>query len=304
MLALSTSWQSSETATAAEMIAAFKSLGINAIELSYRISEAMFRQLQELLKRSGIKVVSVHNYFPIPSVRLNVKASGDLFLLSSLDGEERRDAIRFTKKTIETAAELEARAVVLHCGAVEMNHEMHALYQFFHTNRLGSVKAQTFIRNKLKERDRLKSRHISRLLSSLDHLTTIAEERGVLLGLENRYHYHELPGFDDFSIIFDTFKGAPLGYWHDAGHAHANEVLGLIPKNALLHRFADQLIGVHLHDAVGLDDHIPPGSGEINYSILKSCLKKTTIKVIELKPGISNTEVLKGIQYVAEVLLN
>ena len=303
MLALSTSWQSAETATAAEMIAAFKSLGINAIELSYRISEAMFRQLQEPLKRSGIKVVSVHNYFPIPSVRSNVKASGDLFLLSSLDGEERRDAIRFTKKTIETAAELEARAVVLHGGAVEMNHEMHALYQFFHTNRLGSIEAQTFIRNKLKERDRLKSRHISRLLSSLDHLATIAEERGVLLGLENRYHYHELPGFDDFSVIFDTFKGAPLGYWHDTGHAHANETLGLIPKNALLHRVADQLIGVHLHDAVGLDDHIPPGSGEIDFTALKSFLKAETLNVMEIKPGIPAADVSEGMQYVRQRLL-
>jgi sugar phosphate isomerase/epimerase len=264
----------------------------------------MFRQLRQPLKQSGVKVVSVHNYFPIPSVRSDARGSGDLFLLSSPDNAERQNAIHYTTKTIEHAAELRARAVVLHCGAVEMNHEMHALYQFFQTNRLDSVEAQTFIRNKLKERDRLKSRHISRLLSSLDHLTTIAEEHGVLLGLENRYHYHELPGFDDFSVIFDTFKGAPLGYWHDTGHAHANESLKLIPKNALLHQYADQLIGVHLHDAVGLDDHIPPGSGEINYSILKSCLKKTTIKVIELKPGISNTEVLKGIQYVAEVLLN
>ncbi len=60
--------------------------------------------------------------------------------------------------------------------------------------------------------------------------------------------------------IFDTFKGAPIGYWHDTGHAHANEILGLIPKNSLLQNYADQLIGIHLHDAIGLDDHIPPGS--------------------------------------------
>jgi len=44
----------------------------------------------------------------------------------------------------------------------------------------------------------------------------------VLLGLENRYHDHELPGPDDFKVIFDKFKGAPVGYWHDTGHAHAN----------------------------------------------------------------------------------
>ncbi|NIS46468.1 MAG: hypothetical protein GWN76_11420, partial [candidate division Zixibacteria bacterium] len=44
------------------------------------------------------------------------------------------------------------------------------------------------------------------------------------------------------------------------------------------------LIGVHLHDAIGLDDHIPPGSGEIDFAALKPFLKADTIKVIELKP--------------------
>jgi sugar phosphate isomerase/epimerase len=237
MLALSTSWQSDGTATMAEMPAAFKNIGIKEIELSYRISEAMFQQLMKPLQRSGLKVVSVHNYFPIPAVRANAKGSGDLFLLSSPDDAERQKAILYTTKTIENAAKLGAAAVVLHCGVVDMNHEMDVLYQYHNSNRLDSKEAQIFVHHKLKALDSRKPRYIEKLLASLDRLIPVAEKQNVLLGLENRYHYHELPGFDDFSV-------------------------------------------------------------------LKSCLKKTTIKVIELKPGISNTEVLKGIQYVAEVLLS
>jgi sugar phosphate isomerase/epimerase len=139
-------------------------------------------------------------------------------------------------------------------------------------------------------------------LASLDRLVSVAEKQGVLLGLENRYHYHELPGLDDFRVIFEKFKGAPIGYWHDTGHAHANEILGLIPKNALLQNYADQLIGVHLHDAVGLDDHIVPGSGEIDFNRLKPYLKENTIKVIELKPGIPESRVFKGIQFIREMI--
>ena len=298
MLALSTSWQSGKSATVAKMFAAFKNLGIREIELSYRISEAMLRQLKGPLKRSGIQVVSVHNYFPIPSVRSNVKGSGDLFLLSSLDSVERRNAIHYTTKTIEYAADLGAGAVVLHCGVVEMNHEMQVLYRYYNSNRLDSEEAQFFIRNKLKQRDGYKARHLDSLLFCLDRLLPVAEKLGVLLGLENRYHYHELPGFTDFKAIFAAFKGAPVGYWHDTGHAHANEALGLIAPNALLQNNADQLIGVHLHDAIGLDDHIPPGSGEIDYQALKPYLKSDTIKVIELKPGIPATEVFEGIRFV------
>ncbi len=302
MLAFSTSWQSGGSITAEGMLAALKTFDISGIELSYRISEDFFNELKHPLKHSGIKVVSIHNYFPIPSARSDSKGSGDLFLLSSPDSEERQNAVRFTTRSIEHAGEWGAAAVILHCGVVDMPHEMQVLYQYAHSNRLGSEEAQIFMRNKLKERDRRKAQHMDSLLTSLDRLVPVAEKQGVLLGLENRYHYHELPGLDDFRQIFDTFKGAPIGYWHDTGHAHANEFLGFIPKNALLQNYADQLIGIHLHDAVGLDDHIPPGAGEIDFAALKRFLKSDTIKVIELKPGIPVSEVIEGVRFMREIL--
>jgi sugar phosphate isomerase/epimerase len=301
MLDFSTSWQSIESITAEEMLAALKNLDISGIELSYRISEGFFNKMKSALKHSGLKVVSVHNYFPIPSVRSNSKGSGDLFLLSSCDDEERQNAIRFTAKSIECARDLGAMAVILHCGVVEMNHEMHVLYQYVNSNRLDSEEAQIFLRNKLRERDRRKPQHMDCLLASLDRLVAVAEKQSVLLGLENRYHYHELPGLDDFKVIFAQFKGAPIGYWHDTGHAHANESLGIIPKGSLLQAYATRLIGVHLHDAVGLNDHLPPGRGEIDFQSLKPYLNCDTIKVIELKPGIPGPEVIKGIQFIREM---
>jgi sugar phosphate isomerase/epimerase len=264
------------------------------------------------LKRCGLKVVSVHNYFPIPSARSDSKGSGDLFRLSSSDNEERQNVIQFTAKTIEHAGDLGAAAVVLHCGVVEMNHEMPVLYQYFKSNRLDSEEAQIFIRHKLKEWDSRKPKHMDSLLASLDRLVPVAEKQGVLLGLENRYHYHELPGLGDFGAIFTRFEGAPIGYWHDTGHAHANETLGLIPhanealglipKGSLLQNYANRLIGVHLHDAIGLDDHIPPGTGEIDFTALKTFLKSDTIKVIELKPGKPVSEVIEGIRFIRETL--
>ncbi|MGD2184725.1 MAG: sugar phosphate isomerase/epimerase family protein [Desulfobacterales bacterium] len=303
MLAISTSWLSGGSPSAAGMLAALKNLGISAIELSYRISEGFYQELKDPLKRCGLNVVSVHNYFPIPASKPESQGSGDLFLLSSCDDEERRNAVRFTIRSIEHAAELGAAAVVLHCGVVEMNHEMQRLYHYVHSNQLDSPEAQAFIDNKLEERNRLKAKHMDRLLASLDRLVPVAAKKGVLLGLENRYHYHELPGPHDFKLIFDTFEGAPLGYWHDTGHAHANETLGLIPKDSLLQSYKNRLVGIHLHDAVGLDDHLAPGSGEINFEALTPFLKTDTIKVIELKPGIQVSEVRKGIRFIREMRL-
>ena len=302
MLALSTSWQSVGSVAVEEMITALKNLDIAGIELSYRISEEFYQELREPLKRSDLKVVSVHNFFPIPPAKKNLKGGGDLFLLSSQDDEERQHAIRYTIKTIYHATEVGAKAVVLHCGSVGMNHEMQTLYQYFNSDRLDSKEAQAFIRNKLTERDSRKPGHLDCLLLSLDRLASVADKQGVLLGLENRYHYHELPGFDDFEVIFDKFRGAPIGYWHDTGHAHANESLGIIPRGSLLQTYAAQLIGVHLHDAVGLDDHIPPGSGKVDFTALKPFLKGDIIKVIELKSGIPASEVSEGIRFIREKL--
>ena len=149
MLALSTSWRSVGSVAVEEMIAAFRALDIAGIELSYRISEDFYQKLREPLKHSDLKVVSIHNFFPTPPVKKGLKGGGDLFQLSSQVDEERQRAITYTIKTIGHAAEMGAGAVVLHCGFVEMNHEVKVLYQYFNSNRLDSEEAQIFIQNKL-----------------------------------------------------------------------------------------------------------------------------------------------------------
>jgi hypothetical protein len=150
MLALSTSWRSTTTTDAVALLQALERLPISGIELEYRISEATFQQMCKPLKQSRLKVVSVHNFFPKPEVLPGARPSGDFFLLSSLDKDERNRAVRWTRKTIERAARLGAQAVVLHCGRVEMKRGLGELYGFFESNQIHSRAAQTFIRKKIR----------------------------------------------------------------------------------------------------------------------------------------------------------
>ncbi|MBW2138526.1 MAG: TIM barrel protein [Deltaproteobacteria bacterium] len=92
-----------------------------------------------------------------------------------------------------------------------------------------------------------------------------AESEGIGLGIENRYYYYELPTLDNLRTIFEEFEGSPIGYWHDTGHAHANEVLGIIRRGELLEAYGGRLLGIHVHDARGLEDHLVPGAGEIDF---------------------------------------
>ena len=303
MLALSTSCLSKQSKDGDSLINALESFDISAVELEYRISDAVYRQLIELLPQSDIKISSIHNYFPIPPKLTASKGSGDLYLLSSPDREERGQAVFWTNKTIEHAADLGAKAVVLHCGQVAMDMELDRLYAFFNSNQIHSREAQTFICRKLKERERLKPIYLDSLLASLEQLAPVAEKQGILLGIENRYHYRELPTLEDFDTIFTRFEGGPLGYWHDAGHAFVNESLTLIPAGSLIGAYSQNLIGVHLHDARGLNDHLVPGTGEIDFKKIVSGLKKDTLKVLELKPGTPNSDISRAIRFAKKEFL-
>ncbi len=302
MLALSTSWISKQTPSGSALINTLKTLEVAAVELDYRISNAIYRQIRGLLPGSDIKVASVHNYFPIPPNLTASKGGGDLYVLSSPDREERQRAVHWTTKTIEYAGELSAAAVVLHCGYVEMEMELDRLYRFYNSSRLQSQEAKDFIARKLLEREQIKPIYLDSLLNALEQLIPVAEKHGVKLGLENRYHYRELPTLEDFEIIFNRFDGGPLGYWHDTGHAHVNESLTLIPAESLLRSHGHQLIGIHLHDARGLDDHLVPGTGDIDFQNIKNYIRKDTINVLELKPGTSGSEVSEAVRFAIDVL--
>lgn len=296
-LALSTSFTSNRLHNEKTLLDFFENFNISGLELDYRIDEALYKQIRETLKQSRLRVVSVHNFFPIPTVKSDSGGGGDLFLLSHPDQEERKQAIEWTSRSIEHAHNLGARAVVLHCGYIDMNPELDRLYHYHTTDQINSPEARAFIHKKLAEREQLKPKHIESLLYSLDCLGRVADKKGILLGLENRYHYHELPGIKELEVLLETFKGAPIGYWHDTGHAHANETLTLLPPHALLNKFSRRLVGIHLHDAIGLEDHLAPGKGEIEFDRLKPYIKSDTVLVMELKPGTPDREVVEGIRF-------
>ena len=304
MLALSTSWKSKQINNGELLIQLIEDFDVTGIELEYRISAAIFRQVKKRLKRSDLKVVSIHNYFPIPDILTRSGGGGDLFLLSHTDKEERQRAIQMTIRSIEHANDLEAFVVILHCGYVAMNAEVDVLYRYWEENQIHTEAAQTFIGQKLKERDHLKKNHLDSLLFSLDRLIRVAEKQNIILGIENRYHYHELPGLEDFRMLFAEFEGGPVGYWHDTGHAYANEILTLIPSEALLKTYSEHLIGIHLHDAVGIADHLAPGTGEVDFDRIKFYLKNDPFLVLELKPGTPDAEVSQGIQFIRNRLFD
>lgn len=153
MIAISTSYFSIKNVSGDEIIRRLAALDISKVELSYNIDENTFIDLRKALNRLKIQISSAHNFFPIPESAPNGEGDGDIFLLSHPDEEERCKAVEWTKRSIEQAGAAGAKALVLHCGRVEMNAELEQLYAYFRNGQIHAPLVQKFIKIKLGERE-------------------------------------------------------------------------------------------------------------------------------------------------------
>ncbi len=137
MLGISTVWKSGMIKDGQKLMECFAELGFREIELEYRISEKTFKEIKQFLKKTDdLKIVSIHNFFPIPDI--HETGGADIFHFSSEDKEERSLAVTYAIKTIQIASELGARAVVLHLGMVKMDIVSKGLFGLCDSGKLGS----------------------------------------------------------------------------------------------------------------------------------------------------------------------
>jgi len=297
MIGLSTSWQSAKIDSGKELLDRILNLGVEAIELDYRVTIPMFREMLPILKKKLLSVLSIHNFFPLPENFSRSQASGDLLLLSSTDKEEREKAIKYTIKTIRLAFELEVKAVVLHLGRVEMETDPDKFFDYYDQKKIDSLEAKKFLAEQKHSKGLNRQKYLDSVLFSLDKLNKEADKRGVLLGMENRYYFHEIPDETELGIIFQQFAGSNIRYWHDVGHAGVQENLGILSHQELLKRYQNHLAGIHLHDLNGYEDHFAPGTGELNYELIKDAINPETIKIMELHSKVSQNEVKDGLAF-------
>jgi len=278
MVGISTALMTKKGNAKAEEIFEFcEKCGIRYLELDIHVTRDLLREMIPKLKKGEFKAISLHNFCPLPDNIPPYKASGDAFNLASLDLEEQREGVKWSLKTIETACELEAQSVILHLGFISDLGE--DPQKFFEENF-----REKLLLDFLKWREEKVKKHLDALFRALEVLLKRAELLEVKIGIENRYYPHEIPLGEEIGLILKEFKGAPVFYWHDTGHAHALEKLGLLDHKELLRVYSLKMLGVHLHDANGLKDHLPPGKGEIKFEEVKEFLSQETIRVLEIHP--------------------
>jgi len=300
-LALSTSWNAHRFNDGAGLLFEINQLRFKAIELSFNLKASLVDSIAKEARRLGISIQSLHNYCPIPDGVTPEQSLPDCYSLASLDQQERVLAVKYTKRTIETAARLGATVVVLHCGRVQIPDLTRQLIHLYNQGRKGQADFTELKEEMIRQRNSHAPAFIEQVLNSLDELNAYAETKGVFLGVETRFYHCEIPDIFEIGIILKKFYNSRIRYWHDTGHAQLMENLGFARHKDFLDFYGNSLIGAHLHDILGCRDHLAPLKGDLDFGLLKPYLKKDTLRVIEAHYPATAEDLIKSRDFIGRI---
>lgn len=279
------------------MLKEIREHGFEYAELSHGIRITLVPGILKAVEEGLIKISSCHNFCPLPPGI--IYPAPNLFQPSSKSAEEHEQWVRYTKRSIDFAAQVKAAVLVCHLGSVNF-FWFNPARKVKHYLRSHSLPHYRDDKAYLKLRDEALAKIRKRMpvfwgnvKKSIGLVLEHATKQGVKLGFENREKFDELPLDDDFGALFESLPAdAPVGYWHDAGHADLKERMVLLSHLQHLEKNASRLLGFHLHDVNGHNqDHQPIGSGHIDFRAISKFWRSHHRLILELSPRLTPAEV-------------
>jgi len=292
---LSTMWAKKNFPKLSDFFEGARRLGFSKIELNHQIDSAMLAGID----MSQYKFSSVHE--PCPSDISTDELKQQDWLMSSPDEDKRQRGVNAIKRSIDLAHQLNVPVIVVHCGMVSADLSAEKeLRKLFEAGKTGTDEYLEQKQNMIKQRADLIGPCFEAVKKSLLELLDYAAPFRIRLGLENRYHYFDIPSPDEMGALLALAGPERLGFIYDVGHAQAMDRLGFYPHEDWLQRYASRIIETHLHDVVGVIDHHAPGLGEVDFDMVASYLPENAIRTFELQATNSPEQVKAGLKYLVE----
>jgi sugar phosphate isomerase/epimerase len=295
-VALSTMWGIGKFTEFSEFFAAGQAIGFDRFELNHAVDSRMLRGMN---LKNGYQIASVHEPCPADVSMGTLKTQN--WLISAPNETDRRTGVAAVQHSIDLAHEVGARVVIVHPGRVDMDANLEArLYKMYreggaNTPEYADLKDQVTRARAAKAEVNLQS-----VRTSLVELAEHARRAGVRLGLENRFHYHEIPLPDELELLLSLGLDDVVGYWHDVGHAQVLENLGFGTHQEWLRRFGTRIVGTHLHDVVGIDDHRAAGLGAMDWDMVAAHLPADALRTCEFQNNNTPAQVVAGVKWLVE----
>jgi len=291
----STMWANKKFPALDDFFIAARQMGFAKVELSHQINSAMLAGIE----LDHYQFSSIHE--PCPADISTEMLKERDWLVSSPDEECRRQGVASIKRSIDLAQVLGARIVVMHSGSIHadgsLEINLRALFE------AGQVHSQEYpeIKNRMADiRAARAGVYLDSVKKSLLELLEYAGRFGVRLGLENRYHYFDIPNPDEMGFLLGLAGPDQLGFVYDTGHAQALDRLGFYPHEEWLQRYSARMIGVHLHDVIGITDHLTPGLGEVDFDMVSAYLPEDAFRTCEFQVANTTEQVKAGLKFLAE----
>jgi HAD superfamily hydrolase (TIGR01549 family) len=290
--ALSTMWGSPEFPRLDGFLMSAGEMGFSGVELNHEVNSAMLAGTN----LEPYHFSSVHEPCPadVPTGRMSALD----WQVSSEDEHKRKQAVRMVKRSIFLARELGAGLVVVHPGNAGGDRSLEKeLRRLFNAGEVDSPRYRELRDHLVDHRSQVVGPRVEAAMRSLSELLACAHDEGILLGLENRYHYLDIPTPDEMQCLLSCASADELGVVYDVGHAQTMQRLGFFTHEDWLQRFADRIVEVHLHDVKGIDDHFAPGLGEVDFDRIAASLPGDTLRTCEVRPQNTPEQVVEGMNY-------
>lgn len=268
----STCWNSSRHKEGGPMCDEIRELGFEYIEASHGMPLSMLPGLMQAVEEKRIRVAGVHNFFPAP---IDVRGDApDAFRFTSHRPEQRARALNLTMETLRAAAALGASYVVLHMGEVELFRGHKATHTLQRMVRHGLAGTEEYARVKgelVRRRIKLAPLYLQRAKEALYALVDKAKELNLVLGVEGRSHFEQVPGELEFPDLLEEFADCPhVRYWHDFGHIQRKHNLLLLNHDTYLRKLSPYMYGAHVNDVQWpqRDHRAPFQGGDVDFDTL------------------------------------